>query len=110
MNFYVGNSFDELNQNSINAYFTAEFAEFLFESRDTLPVDLSWLFEMDPYNDVVLSHHTVHKVFDSCFKLKQLEIWNSYEFPEDGKCAVCDLLKLAEDALGKGKGLVSEGD
>lgn len=110
MNIYVGNSFKELNENSVDAYFTAEFGEFLYQNRANIPVNLTWLFEIDPYNDVLVDATIVPEILSACREMKRLEIWKEYEYPEDGECAVCDLLKLAEKAVMEGKGLVSEGD
>lgn len=110
MNIYVGNSFEELNEKSDVAYFTAEFGEFLFQNRNNIPVDMTWLFEIDPYDDVLIDFTIVPKIVDACNKLKELQVWKNYEHPEDGECAVCDLLKLAKEAVLVGKGLVSEGD
>ena len=110
MNIYVGNSFEELNENSIGDYFTAELGEFLYQNRANIPVDLTWLFNIDPYDDVVIDRTIVPKIWVACSELKKLEIWKLYEHPEDGECAIRDLLKLAEKASLEGKGLVSEGD
>lgn len=110
MNIYVGNSFEELNENSEDAYFTAEFVEFLYQNRFKITVDLSWLFDIDPYNDVIVNCAIVPRIIDACEQLKKNEIWKLYEHPEDGECAICGLLEVAKKAYANGKGLVSEGD
>lgn len=110
MNFYIGNKLNEIKANSKDAYFTAEFGEYLYQIRNSIDVDLEWLFNIDPYETVFVEANIVPAIIQACRKLIELEIWRQYEFPEDGETAVKELLSLSEEALICKKGLISNGD
>ena len=110
MNFYVGNTLKDVHSNSKDAYFTAEFGEYLYQNREAIGINLEWLFEIDPYDTVFVDAAKVFDIVSACRELIELEIWKNYEYPEDGENAIKDLLVVATEAIREGKGLISEGD
>lgn len=110
MNFYIGNTLKDVNSNSKDAYFTAEFGEFLYQNRKHIKIDLEWLFEINPYDTVFIDSAKIPTIILACKEMIELEVWKDYEYPEDGENAVKDLLTIASEAMNKGKGLISEGD
>ncbi len=50
MNFYIGNSIDEVDIQSDNVEFSDELIEFIYKLREQVPFDMSKLYEINPYD------------------------------------------------------------
>lgn len=110
MNFYIGNCTSEIQVQDTNVLFSAEFGEFLYENKNSIPADLSWLFAIDPYDDVQIKSEDVPAINASCSMLQKMRVWEQYEFPDEGKLAINGLKDLTDKAIFLNKGLISVGD
>lgn len=53
--FYIGNSIEEIDEQDINVEFSDELINFIYKLRGQASFDMSKLYEIDPYDDVVVS-------------------------------------------------------
>lgn len=55
MNFYIGNSIDEINEQDVNVEFCDELIDFIYKMSGQVSFDMSKLYQIDPYDDVEVS-------------------------------------------------------
>lgn len=70
---------------------------------------MNMLCDIDPYNDCELAPYKTAKIIGNCEYIIGNSLLNEYKKQEEGYEMVRNLLKIAGDALVKGKGLVSIG-
>ena len=73
MNFYIGNSIDEVDIQSDNVEFSDELIEFIYKLRKHVPFDMSKLYEINLYMIVKLYFFTLklfyyQNKYDTLFK------------------------------------------
>lgn len=110
MNFYIGNGDLKINYNDYNVRFSDDFSEFLYQHRNDLKIDMTWLFALDPYDDDFIPSEAMVIVRESCISLLDNKVLLEYKFVDDAKKMLQDTCNIAEKAMEKGVGLVSIGD
>ncbi len=110
MNFYIGNSIDDVNQQDENVEFSDELLDFLYKLRKHELFDMSKLYEIDPYDDVELSSNDVLQIVKICNYIIENSLLVDYEEPDEGVQMVQELAEIAQKALSRNIGLVSMGD
>ncbi len=114
MNFYIGNSVKiiQQNYNAYNVRFDAELCEHIYQKSKNIPFSMQKLFDIDPYNDVVIPKNDLPEIIDICDYILSSDMIKDYEYeePEEGMEEVRSLKRIAEEALANDCGLVSIGD
>ena len=110
MNFYIGNSVKDINLNNKNIEFSDELIEYIYNSRDKVLFDMSKLYDIDPYDDVVISRDEIQLIISACNSIltstilegtRELEVWTAM---------LNNLINMAQQALSMETGIVSIGD
>ncbi|WP_077609163.1 hypothetical protein [Clostridium sp. Marseille-P2415] len=110
MNFYIGDSIDNMELSDSNVEFNDELINFIYKLRDKSSFDMSKLYEIDPYDDIEIPNKDVFEIIKICRYILDLSLLEDYEEYDEGNQMLKELLKLAECAIKKGKGLISIGD
>ena len=104
MNFYIGNSIDEIDEQDVNIEFSDELIDFIYKMSGRVSFDMSKLYKIDPYDDVEVSKAKICKyILDST-------LLQDYEEPDEGRQMLQDLLEIIQKAMTRDVGLVSIGD
>lgn len=109
MNFYIGNSIDEIDEQSVNVEFSDELIDFIYKMRERVSCDMSKLYQIDPY-DVEVSKNDLQQIAEICKYILVTDLLQSYDEPNEGIQMVQDLLEIIRKALKRDSGLVSIGD
>ncbi len=110
MNFYIGNSIDEINKQEYNVEFNDELIGFIYKLSEKVPFDMHKLYEINPYDDVKISKADLEQIIQICKYILDNELLRGYEEPDEGNHMLKALLELAQKALLRGMGLISVGD
>ena len=110
MNFYVGDSIDEIDEQDTNVEFSDELIDFIYKMRGHVSFDMSKLYQIDPYDDVVISKSDLAEISRICKNILDAMLLQNYEEPDEGNQMLQDLLKIIQKAMSSDLGLVSIGD
>lgn len=110
MNFYMGNSVDEIDGQDNNVEFSDELIDFIYKLRRRASVDMHKLYEINPYADVEISKNDLQEIIEICEYILETELLHAYEEPYQGNLMLQDLVEIAQKAISNNLGLVSIGD
>lgn len=110
MNFYIGNSIDEIDEQDVNIEFSDELIEFIYKMSGRVSFDMSKLYKIDPYDDVEISKNDFPQIVKICKSILDSELLQGYEKPDEGRQMLQDLLEIIKKATTRRLGLVSIGD
>ncbi|MCM1507483.1 MAG: hypothetical protein NC177_10175 [Ruminococcus flavefaciens] len=114
MNIYIGNSLEEITKQNYNIEFSDELLHYLYINRNKISIDMSALFEINPYSDSILKYQNIIKIQNICERLTNIEtaeIFQSYEYGYDEAFDSVDGLRnMAKKALSENKCLIFIGD
>ena len=84
MNFYIGNSIDEINEQDVNVEFCDELIDFIYKMSGQVSFDMSKLYQIDPYDDVEVSKNDLFQNFISAHIESQYAFGmsNILQYPE----------------------------
>ncbi len=110
MNFYIGNSINEIDEQDVNVEFSDELINFIYKMRGQVSFDMSKLYEIDPYDDVEVSKNDLSQIIEICNYILNTSLLQNYEELEEGNQMLQDLVEIAQKAMSRGLGLISIGD
>ncbi|MCH5281427.1 MAG: hypothetical protein J1E61_08145 [Lachnospiraceae bacterium] len=110
MNFYIGNSIAEFHEQNRNVEFSDELIDFIYRLKGQAEIDMSTLYEIDPYADVEISVNDLSQIIDICHYILKESLIQDYEDPIEGEKMLKELSEMAKEAASKGMGLLSIGD
>lgn len=110
MNFYIGNSINEIDEQDVNVEFSDELINFIYKMREQVSFDMSKLYEIDPYDDVEVSKNDLSQIIEICNYILNTSLLQNYEELEEGNQMLQDLVEIAQKAMSRGLGLISIGD
>ena len=110
MNFYIGNSIDEINEQDVNVEFCDELIDFIYKMSGQVSFDMSKLYQINPYEDVKVSKNDLSQIADICKYILETGLLQNYGEPEEGRQMLQDLLEIIQKAMSRDFGLVSIGD
>lgn len=110
MNFYIGNSIDEIDEQDANVEFSDELIDFIYKLSKQESFDMSRLYEIDPYVDVEVSKNDLSQIIEVCNYILDTSLLQAYEDAAEGNKMLKDLVEIAQKALSRDLGLVSIGD
>ena len=110
MNFYMGNSIDEIDEQDSNVEFSDELIDFIYELNSQVELDMHQLYDVNPYDDVELSINDLPQIIEICKYILNAELLQDYKEPDEGNQMLQDLVEIAQKAISKKLGLVSVGD
>ena len=110
MNFYIGNSVKDINLNNKNIEFSDELIEYIYNSRDKVLFDMSKLYDIDPYDDVVILADDIQLIINTCKSILVSTILKDARESEIWNIMLNELINMAQQALSMETGIVSIGD
>ena len=110
MNFYIGNSIEEVDINDKNVEVSDELLDFIYKVDKRVANGMSILYAIDPYSDEVVYKDDVHKIVQICDYILESSLLREYKEEQEAIEMLEDLLEMAKDALAIESGLVSIGD
>ena len=110
MNFYVGNSLDEIKRNDYNIEFSDDLLQYIYNHREQISADSNVLFEVNPYSDTFLEYENVKALSEICSLIIEADIIKGYDDYDEGVEMLEDLLQIADLAVLNKNGLVIIGD
>ena len=90
MNFYIGNSIDEINEQDVNVEFCDELIDFIYKMSGQVSFDMSKLYQIDPYDDVEVSKNDLFQIAEICKYILDTALLQNYEEPDEGRQMVLD--------------------
>ena len=110
MNFYIGNSVKDINLNNKNIEFSDELIGYIYSSRDEVLFDMSKLYDIDPYDDVVILADDIQLIINTCKSILVSTILKDARESEIWTIMLNELINMAQQALSMETGIVSIGD
>ena len=110
MNFYIGNSINEIDKQDVNVELSDELIDFIYRLSKSEPFNMSKLCEINPYCDIEISKNDLSQIIEVCNYILDTSLLQTYEEPDEGNQMLKDLVEIAQEARSKGLGLVSIGD
>lgn len=110
MNFYIGNSKNEVVEQDTNVEFSDELIDFIYKLREKVSFDMSKLYEINPYDDIEISSNDLYRIIEICNYILDTSLLQNYEEPSEGNQMLLDLIEISQKAMTRGLGLVSIGD
>ena len=110
MNFYIGNSIDEIKEQDYNVEFSDGLIDFIYKLNEKVSFDMHQLCEINPYDDVEISKDTLMHIIQICEYILDNKLLYDYGEPDEGNQMLKDFVELAQKALLKDLGLISIGD
>lgn len=110
MNFYIGNSVKDINLNNKNIEFSDELIGYIYNLRDKVLFDMSKLYDIDPYDDVVISADDIQLIINTCKSILTSKILEDARELEIWTIMLNELINMAQQALSMETGIVSIGD
>lgn len=110
MNFYIGNSIENLDLSSENIEFSDELIEFVYQNESKMDFDSSSLSQIDPYKDVLICNTKLVEILNICENLLKTNILDSYDDFDEANESIKGLSDLCQLAITKNLSLISIGD
>lgn len=110
MNFYMGNSIDEIDDQDVNVEFSDELIDFIYKMSGQLSFDVRKLYQINPYDDVEVSKSDLLQIIEICKGILDTTLLQNYEEPDEGRKMLQDLMEISSKAVSRDLGLVSIGD
>ena len=110
MNFYIGNSINEIDISDDNIEFSDELIDFIYKLSIQTSYHMDELYKINPYDDIEISNMDLPRIIEISNYILSEALLESYEKQDEGNRMLTDLINIAQKALKKGLGLVSIGD
>lgn len=109
MNFYLGNSINEIEISDNNVYFSDELIEYLYLFSKKNKCDMEKLLSIDCYCDEVICKEDTYEIYNICQLILSSDILKGFN-DQEGNIMVKELAMISKEAIRQNKGLVSIGD
>ncbi len=110
MNFYIGNSINEIDINDDNIEFSDELIGFIYKLSLQTSYQMNELYKINPYDDIEISNMDLPRIIEISNYILSEALLESYDKPDEGNRMLMDLINIAQKALKKNLGLISIGD
>ena len=96
--------------NNENIEFSDELIGYIYSSRDQVLFDMSKLYDIDPYDDVVILADDIQLIINTCKSILVSTILKDVRESEIWTIMLNELINMAQQALSMETGIVSIGD
>ena len=107
MNFYIGNSVNNIDADEYNVEVDDELLDFMRKLRRDVCDDDNILLEIDPYSDVIIPKEKLSKMIEFCDCMLEKFFLANYE---EGRETFLRLREISQKAIEQGLSLISVGD
>lgn len=108
MNFYIGNSIEQLNVNEKNVELDDEMMEYLYSIKEIIPFVA--FFTIDPYSDTVVEKEDISDIISMCEYVLKEQVLNDYDESEEMILTISELNDLCHNALKQSEKIIIIGD
>lgn len=108
MNFYIGNSIEQLEENDENVELDDEMVEYLYSVKEAIP--FLTFFKIDPYSDTVVEKENIIDIISMCEYVLNEQMLDDYDEKEEANKIISDLIVLGYSALNKEEKILVIGD
>ena len=84
MNFYIGNSIDEIKEQDYNVEFSDELIDFIYKLNQEVSFDMHQLCEINPYTDMEISKNDLMQIIQICKYILDNKLLYDYDEPDEG--------------------------
>ncbi|MCR4782057.1 MAG: hypothetical protein K5851_04865 [Lachnospiraceae bacterium] len=109
MNFYIGNTIEDLKINDRNVEFSDDLLEYLNKNKRIFGLEEFVLQEIDPYDDTVIDNSELQQWLSMCDSIVSSNILEQYEDLDETR-SVEELIVLINEALNNNLNLIVIGD
>lgn len=109
MNFYIGNTIEDLKINDRNVEFSDDLLEYLNKNKRIFGLEEFVLQEIDPYDDTVIENSELQQWLSMCDSIVSSNILEQYEDLDETR-SVEELIVLINEALNNNLNLIVIGD
>lgn len=109
MNFYIGNTIEDLKINDRNVEFSDDLLEYLNKNKRIFGLEEFVLQEIDPYDDTVIENSQLQQWLSMCDSIVSSNILEQYEDLDETR-SVEELIVLINEALNNNLNLIVIGD
>lgn len=109
MNFYIGNTIEDLKINDRNVEFSDDLLEYLNKNKRIFGLEEFVLQEIDPYDDTVIDNSELQQWLSMCDSIVSSNILEQYEDLDETR-NVEELIVLINEALNNNLNLIVIGD
>ena len=110
MNFYIGNSINQIDVEDSNVEFSDELMDYIYNMSKQSKFDVSVLTNIDPYGDTEISSRDVSKIVECCELILNTSMFQDCSDVHGLNEALSNLLEISKRAIELNTGLVSIGD
>ncbi len=110
MNFYIGNSIDEIEEQDTNIEFSDDLIDFIYKFRRKMLYDARKLYHINPYSDVEISKNDLPQIIEICEYILDASLLQNYQDLEEGEQMLKNLIEISQKAITENSGLISIGD
>lgn len=110
MNFYIGDSISTIDINEYNIEFSDDLLNFICENAKAIPCNTNILLKINPYTDTFIPLVNLPQIITICNYLLNHELFLRELRLNEWTQMLTDLVKIVQDAILKGSGLISIGD
>ena len=110
LDFYVAQSFDEIQANDETVELKEELQEYLYKRREAINFDIECIYGIDPYGDTEIEREQMKNIIIACEKITDGEYLSDYDDIEDGRESLNELKNLCKRAIENNKRLCAIGD
>lgn len=108
MNFYVGNSIEQLNVKEINVELDDEMVEYLYSIKEIIPYTA--FFSLDPYSDTVIEKEDISDIILMCEYVLKEQVLNEYNESDELIFTIKELNDLCCKAINQCEKITVIGD
>jgi len=108
MNFYIGNSINEIKIEDNNVGLNDELLEYLYSLEKQIP--FTTLYDIDPYDDIEVEKESISNIINLCEYVLQMDLLKNYEDKAEAIEILNSLIKIGKKAIKEEKKLISIGD
>ena len=109
MNYYIGDSINDINPNDKNVGISDDLLVFLHNNRHIFCNESFFFQEIDLYDDSVIGKAQLVSLLEMCNTILQSKVLNDYADEEDAK-SITELKCLVQEAIKQNKSIVSIGE
>lgn len=110
MNFYIGNSINDININDYNVELDDELLSFINDFHNKTAINVNILYDIDPYDDIVIHNSKLTELLNLLNSIISSNLLIEYDDFINIKSVLTDLIELINCAVRNGENLISIGD
>lgn len=110
MNFYIGDSKNNLDISGDNIEFSDELLDFIYQKGKELSCNTDKLCKINPYADTAIPLIDLPQIIEICSCFLNQELLQKGQYMDEWEQMLIGLIGIAQETIFRGVGLISVGD